>query len=300
MSQVELESFIANEHDNPTVALFPIRDLSLKTGVNSVTLRAWERRYGLLKPQRTAKGHRLYSEADIKQVEAILYWVQQGVAVSKVRALIEKGAEETPNLDSDWQLLQTSLINAAKAFNADKIHQLCAEVLSQYPASIAVQNWLLPSLALLAKGVEGSFCEAVVSEELTVRLHGLKKQHGSGRKALVGAAAGGSNLWGIMASFILADQGVSCEFVSNLASADDCVALSKGLDVSGLMVFCGNEQASQVAGFVAKVQQPNIPVVLVGAKLWLAYHESKVDEAENVAIFSDPIEGVQSFLTKIS
>ncbi len=301
MSKIELDSFIGNEQDNSAMALFPIRDLSLKTGVNSVTLRAWERRYGLLKPQRTAKGHRLYSDADVKQVEAILYWVQQGVAVSKVRALIEKGAEdEAPNLDSDWQRLQTALVKAAQDFNGDKIRQLGAEVLSQYPASIAVQNWILPSLALLAKGAAGSFCEAVLNEELTVRLHALKKQAGAGQKALVCVSAGGPNLWGLMVSFILSDQGVSCEFVSNLPTADDCVVLSKGLDASSLMVFCGNEQASQVAAFVAKIQQSNVPVVLVGAKLWLAYHESKMADAENVTVFSDPIEGVQSFLTDIS
>ena len=45
--------------------LIPIRELSSLTGVNSVTLRAWERRYGLLKPQRTPKGHRLYSMQDV-------------------------------------------------------------------------------------------------------------------------------------------------------------------------------------------------------------------------------------------
>ena len=38
--------------DSP--ALYPIRTLSSLTGVNSVTLRAWERRYNLIRPQRTA------------------------------------------------------------------------------------------------------------------------------------------------------------------------------------------------------------------------------------------------------
>ena len=56
-------------------AYFPIRILSTKTGVNSVTLRAWERRYGLLKPKRTEKGHRLYSEEDVTRVDAIVRWI---------------------------------------------------------------------------------------------------------------------------------------------------------------------------------------------------------------------------------
>ena len=42
--------------------LYPIRTVSSLTGVNSITLRAWERRYGLIKPVRTPKGHRLYTQ----------------------------------------------------------------------------------------------------------------------------------------------------------------------------------------------------------------------------------------------
>ena len=39
--------------------LFPIREVARLTGVNPVTLRAWERRYGLIQPTRTESGHRL-------------------------------------------------------------------------------------------------------------------------------------------------------------------------------------------------------------------------------------------------
>lgn len=39
--------------------LYPIRTVSDLTGVNATTLRAWERRYGLIKPLRTDTGHRL-------------------------------------------------------------------------------------------------------------------------------------------------------------------------------------------------------------------------------------------------
>ncbi len=46
----------------PRHGLYPIRAVSRLTGVSAVTLRAWERRYGLIVPSRTAKGHRLYSD----------------------------------------------------------------------------------------------------------------------------------------------------------------------------------------------------------------------------------------------
>ena len=57
--------------------LFPIREVSRLTGVNPVTLRAWERRYGLIQPTRTDSGHRLYSQADIDAVRSILAWIEQ-------------------------------------------------------------------------------------------------------------------------------------------------------------------------------------------------------------------------------
>lgn len=70
--------------------LFPIREVSRLTGVNAVTLRAWERRYGLILPTRTESGHRLYSQADIDEIRRILGWLERGVAVSKVGSILAR------------------------------------------------------------------------------------------------------------------------------------------------------------------------------------------------------------------
>ena len=54
----------------------PIREVARSTGINAVTLRAWERRYGLIVPYRTPKGHRLYSPANLERIHAILACIQ--------------------------------------------------------------------------------------------------------------------------------------------------------------------------------------------------------------------------------
>ena len=74
--------------EDEMAGLLPIREVARRTGVNPVTLRAWERRYGLIVPQRTAKGHRLYSQAQVAQVRQILDWLERGVSVSQVRGLL--------------------------------------------------------------------------------------------------------------------------------------------------------------------------------------------------------------------
>src|SRR4051812_36026391 len=70
--------------------LFPIREVARLTGVNPVTLRAWERRYGLIQPTRTESGHRLYSMSEIERIRSIVDWIDRGVAVSKVGKILAK------------------------------------------------------------------------------------------------------------------------------------------------------------------------------------------------------------------
>ena len=64
-----------------------------RTGVAVTTLRAWEARYGLLEPQRTDGGHRLYAEADVDRVLAVLRLTAQGWAVSAAARAVTTGRE---------------------------------------------------------------------------------------------------------------------------------------------------------------------------------------------------------------
>ena len=88
--------------------LFPIREVARLTGINPVTLRAWERRYGLIQPTRTESGHRLYSMHDIEKVRSILDWIDRGVAVSKVGKILAR----TEPLKVLAQIIPTELVQA--------------------------------------------------------------------------------------------------------------------------------------------------------------------------------------------
>ena len=62
-------------------ATMAIGEVARRTGVTVPTLRAWERRYGLLLPVRTAGGHRRYGDEDVQRVLAVLDLIGQGWAV---------------------------------------------------------------------------------------------------------------------------------------------------------------------------------------------------------------------------
>src|SRR3954467_13187821 len=71
---------------------FPIRTVASLTGVKAITLRAWERRYGLIRPERTRKGHRLYSHADIEQIRKVPTLLARGVQISRVAEMLSSKA----------------------------------------------------------------------------------------------------------------------------------------------------------------------------------------------------------------
>lgn len=61
---------------------YTIKVLSERTGVRPVTLRAWERRYDLLDPDRLDNNYRLYSERDIEIVRWITHRLDDGLSIS--------------------------------------------------------------------------------------------------------------------------------------------------------------------------------------------------------------------------
>jgi DNA-binding transcriptional MerR regulator len=61
---------------------YTIKVLSERSGVRTVTLRAWERRYDLLEPERLDNNYRLYSERDIEVIRWITNRLDDGLSIS--------------------------------------------------------------------------------------------------------------------------------------------------------------------------------------------------------------------------
>lgn len=121
---------------------YAIKEVSEMTGVNSVTLRAWQRRYGLLNPMRTEKGHRLYSEADIAKIKHILSWLDKGVAIGKVRPLLE-GALSWDVSDSEGpenRKAIESIVSALADCNGPKLDKLLIQMMKEYPLEVFIKQ----------------------------------------------------------------------------------------------------------------------------------------------------------------
>ena len=74
---------------SPYLMQFSIRDLEEFTGVKAHTIRMWEKRYGLLAPERTDTNIRTYSLEELKSLLNISYLNHNGYKISKIAALKE-------------------------------------------------------------------------------------------------------------------------------------------------------------------------------------------------------------------
>ena len=176
--------------DSP--GLYPIRTLSSLTGVNSVTLRAWERRYNLIRPQRTAKGHRLYTQRDVERIRRVLAYINQGIAISQVKPLLDGTATVPAALpqagqSDEWERYRTRMQNAIDRFDEQALDAAYNDALSLYPADLVIRRLATPVLRELGEhwkerpaGVaEEHFFSVYLRNKLGARLLHLNAQeHG--------------------------------------------------------------------------------------------------------------------------
>ncbi|EXF95648.1 MerR family transcriptional regulator [Pseudomonas fluorescens HK44] len=135
----------------------PIRDVARITGVNAVTLRAWERRYGLIVPQRTPKGHRLFSAEHVQRIHDILTWLNRGVAVSQVKQLLDTPQALHEPIGNDWHVLRIKLMQAISQLAERLLDETLNQAMSLYPPRTVCERLLMPLLDELEQRWQGQY-----------------------------------------------------------------------------------------------------------------------------------------------
>ncbi len=72
-----------------TAPVYTVGTVTQRTGIAPATLRAWERRHGILRPARTGSEYRLYSERDVGLVQWVRDRIEAGLSIGQVAALLQ-------------------------------------------------------------------------------------------------------------------------------------------------------------------------------------------------------------------
>jgi DNA-binding transcriptional MerR regulator len=166
-----------------------IGQLAKRTGVSPELLRAWEQRYGLLQPTRTAGGFRLYSADDEARVQRMQGLVSGGLAAAQAAHLILSDGEPAPRTVSGSA---TTLEDAAGNLTAslDRLDEQAANtaldrLFAAYTVETVLRDVVLPYLHRLGERWEAG--EVSVAQEhfasnlLRGRLLGLAQGWGQGQ-----------------------------------------------------------------------------------------------------------------------
>ena len=191
---------------NNTTEHFPIRTVSELTGVNSVTLRAWERRYGLIKPLRTPKGHRLYTQKDIELINRILDGLSQGRSIGQIaREILHKTTEEEIEYLDVWEKYQHRMIDAIARFDEHSLDSVYNDAMSLYPVDVVTSQLIMPLLEKLGERwedktgsvAEEHFFSVYLRNKLGARFHHQNLKN-TGPKLIMACLPGEHHEFGIL------------------------------------------------------------------------------------------------------
>jgi DNA-binding transcriptional MerR regulator/methylmalonyl-CoA mutase cobalamin-binding subunit len=164
-------------------ALLRIGELSRRSGVSPELLRAWERRYGLLRPTRSAGGLRLYSNDDLERVRAMQRHLASGVAAAEAATLAAQ-PEEAADTSQPPADSARALAEALSAFDEPRAQAVLDSLLATSTLDTLLGSVVLPYLADLgdrwARGDAPVAEEHFASSVVRGRLLGLARGWGRG------------------------------------------------------------------------------------------------------------------------
>jgi DNA-binding transcriptional MerR regulator len=172
--------------------LLRIGELSRRLGVSDHVLRAWESRYGLLQPVRSAGGFRLYSEADALRVRRMQAHLARGLSAAEAaRAVLGQDSsaghgpaaapDRVPAAESE---LSGVLRQVLDAFDEPAAQAVLDRLVSDLSLPTVLRDVVLPYLTELGerweRGTASVAQEHFASNVIRGRLAGLARGWGDG------------------------------------------------------------------------------------------------------------------------
>jgi DNA-binding transcriptional MerR regulator len=252
-------------------ALFPIGTVSEQTGVNSVTLRAWERRYGLLKPHRTPKGHRLYSEHDVERVKQVLMLLEQGIPVSRVRDVLDNRVTpptlrlaSSVETDDPWRYYRQHMVRFIHHMDSRLLEQIFNEAVSLYSLELVAKKLLQPlyhDLAQQQQWLSATTADyAFFHESLCARLSSRYLQHNSRangkRLLLVNTQATTKHVETLFLANTLSQHGYSVSLLSHHITLDHLPLVLERTTFNALLVLGDAVNLAQLQALITLYHLP--------------------------------------------
>ena len=139
--------------------LYRIRVVADLVGMSEPLLRAWERRYGLVKPRRTPGGYRAYTAQDVELLRRVKQLTEQGVSIAEAarhapqlrRELARGDPSAAPPADSSPSAMErtatwaAALVDCALTFDGERAQAVLDEALAALPPLEVFDRVVVPA-----------------------------------------------------------------------------------------------------------------------------------------------------------
>jgi methanogenic corrinoid protein MtbC1 len=246
-----------------------IAALTRRTGVPPDTIRKWEQRYGVLRPQRTPGGQRRYTESDIARIEWLKARLEEGYRIGEAAALLGNTAVVAASTDE----LRSAFVDAAADADVSALDAVVEQALLVEPIDTAFADVLAPALVEIGERWESG--ELTVAQEhlasSTVRaaLQRLLADHrGAVRGTAVLACAPNERheIGLMMFAVLLRADGWEIAYLGPEAPVDDTLALADAIGADAVCFSAGEATVDELQRELSKRTIPDELHVLVGGR----------------------------------
>ena len=275
--------------------LYNTKSVVHHTGVPAPTLRAWERRYGILSPRRSENDYRLYSERDIMTVTWLRERVESGMTISQAIALLRSlepirrrgrrlrsktpvPAEAVPSVASTTTIdrfsldgLGATLLEQFSNLDEYAVHRTVMQALAVYTIEDICLHLLSPVLVEIghrwARGELDTTVEHFAAALIRALLDGLFRSaatSASGPLTLVGCAPGELHeLGALMLALFLRRAGIRVAYLGQDVEVEGLLAIVANLrPVCVLLSAALSPQAEALAMLANRLKVANSQTAL--------------------------------------
>jgi len=266
--------------------MYTIKHASELTGISEATLRAWERRYGVVRPKRSTGGYRIYDADDLRALETMKSLVAEGwpprEAAGETRRRLSRGARR-----SEADHGATAAASAARTHRSEDANAFvrAAERLDATSAAAVldarfalgtfervVDDWLMPTLTLVGEAwaegrlsVAGEHLASYAVQRRLAAAYEAASSRADGPTLLLGLPPGTRHELGLLAFAVAARRaGFSTVYAGADVPADDWTRVVQQRRPDGVVMAIPRTADVPAARAIVEAITAAYPKVVVG------------------------------------
>lgn len=234
------------------IGKYTVNEVEERTKIGASTLRQWERRYGFPKPERTESGYRLYSDEDLRQLEAMKQHIAEGIPASRAAELV-KNLTPAPSGPRSLAVIRRELVEALISLEEDKAERLLSEAYALHAVEAVMLELLQAGMVeighLWHEGKVSTATEHFASSYVQGRLRSLLNTATQIRNApavIVACAPGEQHeLGALLLAVMLRRSGYRLYFLGANTPLADLREMARRIKATGVMISASSSEAVQ-------------------------------------------------------